>query len=194
MREEFIGFEWLEDALDLIFDELPGMKTSSVVHKPGVGSGIQIGSRRVTFTVFDDFLERVKFATVKLRLRSREHYQVIYEWYRTNDHENESDFGTGLGFVNFHKLRLEALDQLSRDLSENDHVNESEFTKNESEPVVDLQAGDPLVIIGGAPNLVGQVAYFDKFISDFRDRLICNYIIGGQRVIYEINLSEIRPV
>ena len=189
MREEFLKFEYLEDALAIIFDESPGLKSSSVAHKLGVGSGIQIGSRDQRFVLFDDFIEKVTRATISL---DKKHYKVIYEWYRANDHQNEGDFGTGLGFIKFHEIRKEALELLSLELSEKNKTRQSQTI--EEEPHFVLVVGSPIQITGGPPELIGQVAYFDKFIDDFKDRLICNYFKSGVRQMYITNLSEIRSV
>jgi hypothetical protein len=194
LREEFSGYDYLEDALVRIFDELPNMKTSSVVHKPGVGSGIQIGSRDIRIASLDEFIEIVKVATAKLRLKSKIHYKVIYEWYRANEHEYKGDFGTGLGATKFHIIRKEALEQLSSLLGNQDNdAGESRLTGDEEEIIV-LEPGDKLIITGGAESLIGQLAYFDKFLDDFEDRLICNYYVGENRLNCIINLSEVRSL
>lgn len=190
MRDEYQGYDLIEHALANIFDESPGLKSSSVIHKPGVGSGIQIGSRRIPFESFDGFIEEVKLATVKL---TKTHLRVVYEWYRANEHENGGDFGTKLGEISFHNLRLEALEIISDILAKKNQKSNEATTEN-SEVNVSLDPGDPLQIISGSPHLVGQIIYFDKFDGKFNDRLLCNYFINGQRVIIFINVDEVRSV
>lgn len=193
MRDEFIPYQYLEDALALLFDELPGLKSSSVAHKPGVGSGIQIGSRNVYVDSYDDFLEQVRLATVKLRLKSRIHYEVTYKWYRTNEHLETSDYGTGIGFKRFHSVRKEALEFLVEYLS-GSQDQPTYFGEQTEEAETQLESGDRIVITGGAPDLLGVVAYFDKFLDEFKSRLICNYLNNGLRVNYIINTDEVRAI
>ena len=188
MRDEYQGYDLLEHALANIFDESPGLKSSSVIHKPGVGSGIQIGSRRVPFESFDGFIEEVKLATLKL---SKTHLKVVYEWYRANQHENGGDFGTKLREVSFHNIRLEALEIIAGILAKEDQKSDAATAEN-SEKNVSLEPGDPLQIISGSLHLVGQIIYFDKFEGKYNDRLLCNYFIKGQRAIIFINIDEVR--
>ena len=190
MRDEYQEYDLLEQALANIFDESPGLKSSSVIHKPGQGSGIQIGSRRVPFESFDGYIEEVKLATVKL---TKTHLRVVYEWYRANEHEIGGDFGTKLGEVSFHSLRLEALKIIS-DILAKKNQKSNEATAENSEVNVSLVPGDRLQIISGSPHPVGQIIIFDKFDGKFNDRLICHYFKNGKRVIIFINVDDVRSV
>lgn len=193
-RSNLIPFESLEMALAHIFDSEPNLKTSSVVHKLGVGSGIQIGSRDSMDITLGDYLDEVKLATVQLRKKSKIHYKVLYLWYSANEHFLKSDFGTHLGVEGFHEVRLEGLQYLSEILGESllETKLDDGRPQNQGDAESQFMSGDRIVIVGGSPHLIGDIAYFDKYLTP--PRILCNWIKNGERIPYEINIEYILPV
>lgn len=190
----YFSEQQLEETLAILFDGLPNLKSSSVIHKSGVGSGIQIGSRDITDTL-SEYVERVRAATVSLRLKSKIHYEVIFKWYRTNSHDSYSDYKTGVGYENFHKIRKEALDLLASYLNGDlEGVETDNCDIDEEISAKYLESGDLIEITGGSPFLRGTVAYFDKYIDQFKSRLLCYYFKNGNREICIINTDQIRTI
>jgi hypothetical protein len=182
----------IEEALVRIFDELPGIKTSSVAHQPNSAIGIKIGSREIMVGDFEEFIDVIKAFTAELRVQSKKHYKVIHEWYRANNHPPSSDFGTGMGAERFHEFRFQALEYIYCSLNGLNFIFDNQFVPKDDGPPETLEPGDKIVIIGGSPYLIGTVAYIIS-IDDMR-RVLCRYFLGSEPVVRHVNLDDLRLI
>lgn len=180
-------FAPIEDALALIFDPQPFMKTSSVVHENSA-VGIRVGSRNEK-TLTEEFVERVKLATAKLRQRSKVHYKIIFEWYQSNDIQIANLNNLGINETEIENKWHEALRYIFNFVYKN-HVSHIQVSNLETER--EIKSGDRAVIVEGPIKLIGEIVQIVAVLS--YPEVVYRYFERGRECMLKTNIKDLRSI
>lgn len=190
MFRPYEEYDAIESALAAIFDEQPGLKSSSIAHEPNSAIGIMIGSRFEHFDYSEDFIEQVKLITAKLRIESKSHYRLIFDWYRQNNHRSISRSPDDE--ISFLRMKTEALEFIFCKLTGQDFSFDSKYSYRDDGVPSHLEPGDRVVITDGTMHLIGTAAYV-IFVDEMR-RCICRYFVNGRELICHVNIDDLRII
>lgn len=149
-----------------------------------------IGSRFGNFDSSKDFIEQVKLITAQLRIESKSHYKLIFDWYRQNNHSlisrNPEDE------VAFLRMKTEALEFIFCKLTGQDFSFDRGYSYRDDGAPSNLEPGDRVVITDGTIHLIGTTAYV-VFVDEMR-RCICRYFVNGRELICHVNIDDLRII
>jgi hypothetical protein len=180
-------FSAIEDALAIILDQQPFMKTSSIVHE-GSSIGIKVGSRNEK-ELTEKFIESVRLATAALRKQSKIHYRIIYEWYGKSSLVEFDIQDFSLLPKQIELKWLEALKFLYELVYEKVNAN-TNLIDVEKDKEFDI--GDRVVITDGPIQLVGLIVQISAFLPD--PQIVCRYFIGDKEVMVIRSADELRSI
>lgn len=180
-------YSLIEDALGLIFDLQPFMKTSSIAHKASA-IGIKVGSRSEE-ELGEVFIEKVKKATAQVRKQSPIHYKILFEFYKNSDINELNLDQLGLSNSEIEQKWLESLECIFEFVEEEKVEN---LQSNPDDKEIQIKSSDWVVIVDGPDSLIGIIAQVIAVLQ--HPQIACRYFLNEKECTIIRSVDDLRVI
>lgn len=149
---------------------------------------MRVGSRNEKILT-EEFVEKVKLATAKLRQRSKVHYKIIFEWYQSNDIRIANFNNLGINDTEIEDKWHEALRYIFNFVYK-DHISHIKVGNLETER--ELKSGDRAVIVEGPIKLIGEIVQIVAVLG--YPQVVYRYFEGEEECTLETNIKNLRSI